>query len=405
MTKAAALSYTVSLSLVPLAATWIAFLTVFPGLQSERDRLMSSLSSQLLPSAVQSAQNYIQQFSERAAATGVASLLIFFVFVLMMFRSLESAFNDIWRLEKARTWRRRLRALVLFLVTGAIATAVFIVLEKGIAGLFEYISGLESLSLGQNFAQVSVFLTSLFVAWALFSISNRVLPNTEVKWSSAMIGGAVVGTLWNFLKFGFSWYIENVASYNSIYGALGVIPVFFLWVFLSFLLLLTGGYISFVVQDLKKVVFSGRSQDQESLRNFYAVAVSVALERASYDRQAPISGDQIKERLQIPAYFVAEALESLRLSGFVSQVREGSEERYFLTKPGKFIALHRLIQGVSGDMLATPDWAASSVICRSVARIFRDGQARFKNDLGKATIADFAKGLDRVDTSTSIYGS
>ena len=115
LTLASAMAYTLVFSLIPLLATPIAFFTAFPGLADARKRVLDLLFSQLLPGAVRGVSEYLEQFSDRAAAAGVVSSLIFMVLVLVLFQSVESAFNRIWHVERGRTWGKRISALAMFL--------------------------------------------------------------------------------------------------------------------------------------------------------------------------------------------------------------------------------------------------------------------------------------------------
>lgn len=374
MTRSSALSYTVVFSLVPLVTTSIAFLTAFPGLQNERQRLMDALSSQLLPSAVQNVQSYIARFSDRAAAAGAVSSLVFFVIVLMLFEAMESAFNRIWRVKKARSRGERLRTLALFLITGAIATSLFFIIQRKTAELIDS----------------SVILTNLLVAWALFTVAYRVLPNTKVHWRSAFFAGVIVGTIWHFLKSAFTWYVNQYASYESIYGALGTIPVFFLWVYLSFLLLLGGGYVSLVAQEMKTLVLEKRSEIQGHHRAYYAVSVAAVLARAFHNSEAPLSAQQIAERLEIPVYFVNEALVSLCGSGFAVCVTETKPDTYILAKPSHSVSVSQIIGRVAGDPYSIPDPQPAGQAHSNVKRVFTDARARNSAQLKNITIADIA---------------
>lgn len=399
MLRSAALSYTVAVSLVPLVTTSIAFLTAFPGLQTERNRLTTALSEQLLPSAVQSVQEYISRFADRAAAAGAVSSLVFFIVVLMLLQALELAFNGIWRVTKPRGWGERFKTLALYFIAGAIAVTLFMVVEQKTGQLVKYVTGLQFLGLGRQFARASVFVGNLLVAWMLFTISYKVLPNTKVRWRAAMIAGALAGTSWHFLKSGFTWYINEIASYRSIYGALGAIPIFFLWVYLSFLLLLGGGYVSLVVQDLRALVLERRSMLKGEARGYYAVAVAGALARAFRACEAPLTADEIAERLDIPVYFVSDAMTCLCVNGLVACLDPShgkDSERYVLAKPGDAVTVDQVVRQVAGEAYLVPEGKRAGALHRYLEDAFGEAREQTRRSLHNLTISDVGEHLDKA---------
>jgi membrane protein len=320
----------------------------------------------------------VQQFSERAAAAGAVSSIIFVALVLLLFESVESTFNRIWRVERGRTWGQRLQALAVFLIVGAISLAALFELRRLAGGFGD----------GWLAPRIGVELGGLTVAWAVFTIANRVLPNAPVRLVPALIGGVFVGTIWHFVKGAFTWYVQNLASYTNIYGAVGTVPAFFLWVFMSLLLLLAGGYIAFVAQNLRALVLMRTTTDEPHTFAFYGVAVVATLARAFRDGEGPLCARDIAARLHVAPYFVTESLARLKQRSVVLSLGADSEPAYALGKPSEQLTVHDVVTYMSGEDLAVPENERSSDLHRAVADAFAKARCEEGNILAKLRISD-----------------
>jgi len=383
LSKSAALSYTVVFSLVPLVTTLLAFLTAFPGLQNQREKFMGLLSGYLLPGAVQGVESKLAQFSDRAAAAGSLSSLIFFVLVLMLFQAMELAMNSIWDAERQRSWAERLRALAFFLILGGLSTTLFVYVREQAEVLSGNLPGLS-----EGIAMLAKTSVNLLVAWALFIVSIRFLPNVKMSWRSAAVGGVLAGTVWHFLKGSFTWYVENMANYSNIYGTLGVVPVFFLWIYLSFLVLLLSACVAYAVQNLENSIFKDLATERGYPRGFYAVLVAAEIARSFREGSAPVSSEEITRRLEVPSFCVADALQWLRQSGVVLLVTEEGAPRYMPARPGESISFQAIVSGVSGGDLLLPDTKSGQELYKRVERVFQEARNGSERVLEKHTLAE-----------------
>lgn len=398
------MAFTFVFSLIPLFATSLAFFTAFPGLQDQRERVLDLVFAQLLPEAVQEARGYLERFGERAAAAGAVSSIIFVLLILLLFQSVESSFNRIWKVERPRTWGERLQGLAFFLVAGAIALAALFEL-RGMAG--ELASRVGS---GVTLPRAAVELGSLAVAWGVFTVANRALPNTAVRWAPALLGGVVVGTIWHLVKGAFTWYVEDVASYANIYGTLGTVPAFFLWVWLSLLLLLLGAHLAFVAQNLRALVAERGAQGGVRRVAFYGVAVTAVLARAFRERESPLRAREIAARLNAAPYLVTEALVGLVEHDVVLAISAASEPLYAIARPSDSISVGEIVTCVAGEDLAAPEVDGGSELERRVGRLFAEARERESGvlDVSIAELERDAPGLDgaaRVPERTGLEGS
>lgn len=385
LAKSAALSYTVVFSLVPLITTLLAFLTAFPGLQNQRDNFMALLSGYLLPGAVQGVEERIAHFSERAAAAGSLSSLIFFGVVLMLFQTMELAMNSIWDAEKQRSWTERLRALAFFLILGGMATTLFVAVRERAEEF-----GLGQVSGASALGAAAATGVNIAIAVALYVLSTKLLPNVKVTWRAAVAGGAVSGVAWHFLKGGFTWYVENMASYDNIYGTLGVIPVFFLWVYLSFLLLLFSACVAYAAQNLESSIYKEQASTRGYPRGYYAVLVAAELQRAFARGEAALTSAQLARNLGIPSFCVADALHWLREGNLALQIPGGGEPCYLPARPGNQVTYLDVVTATSGSalLLAEPEAAHSQGGSHEeVRRVFAHARARLEEALSSHALS------------------
>ena len=233
---AAWLAYTTLLSLVPLVALVLVIASYVPGFAEVHAGFDRLLVKYLLPEKAGTLiASYTLTFSANATRFTVVGIGFLLVVVWAMFWAIEQAFNRIWRLTPDRRFMRRLGhyLLLLFIVP--------VVLGMGFAGVMWAIS----LSLGffselqviRKFISATVALGTLtaFMAWL-----NYALPNCRVLIRYAFVGGAFSAFGIALLQWGFGVYLQKFSTYTAIYGAFSVVPVFLLWLYLCWLMVLVG---------------------------------------------------------------------------------------------------------------------------------------------------------------------
>ncbi len=391
-TRAASLSYTLVFALIPLLTTSLAFFSAFAGEQYQK-KFQSMLLNYLLPGAVADVQQYIDQFTERAAAMGTVSSLVFFATILLLFRSLEDTFNHIWRSETSRTWAERLQVLALFFIVGALAATAMITLESEALRLAEEVANMDLGGFQPTLSSLGLEALGLLTAWAFFVLVNKVLPKARVKWIPAIAGGVFAGTVWQVLKTGFTWYVQDVASYGHIYGAVGTVPVFLLWLYLSLLLMLLGANTAFVTQHFRALVAWQRLEAQTGDQPaYYAVATSAQLARAFLDRNGPMTLRAIAEALHIDPFYIAEALKPLLRSQVIQKISvQGRPARYLLSVPPDALSVGEVVRIATGENLEVPPAPVSTPLHDRVRTLFAEATSQENSVLERADIATLAE--------------
>jgi len=243
--RAAALAYTTLLSLVPLLAVSFASLTVFPLFQSLGNQVQNFVFKNFIPAAAETVQGYLQQFLSQVSHLSVIGLFALIFTAITVLYTIEQTFNTIWRVHKPR---RRMLALLLY---WAVLTLAPLVIGLGFAASNHFLTlpwvaqFTQTFSLsGFIFAIVPFFLTA-----TAFSALYIVIPNCPVRIRDGLIGGMVAAIFFETAKFGFSLYIKMFPTYELIYGALAAIPVFLVWIYLCWLIILLGAEISHAISN------------------------------------------------------------------------------------------------------------------------------------------------------------
>jgi membrane protein len=243
--RAAALSYTSLLSIVPLMTVSFTVMSAFPMFRQVGQQLQDFIFQNFVATSAQVVQANIQKFAVQALNLSATGLIFLLVTALLMMFNMEQAFNVIWRAPKPRI---RITAFMLY---WGLLTFFPILIGMGFA-ISSYIFSLpviegttRLLGVQAPFLAISPYLLT-FIAFTVLYIT---LPNCKVFIRHAMVGGFVATLLFEFAKYGFGLYVLNFPTYELLYGTLAAIPIFLIWVYLSWLIILFGAVVAFVVSD------------------------------------------------------------------------------------------------------------------------------------------------------------
>ncbi len=276
--RAASLTFTSLLAMVPLLAVSFAIFAAFPAYDSLKFEVQSYLFEQFVPSVGLEVQSYLESFTEKTGQLTAVGIVFLAVSAVMLLMSISSTFNQIWQVKQTRGLISRL------LVFWAVLTLTPMLFGASIS-LSSYLfaaaraSGVESVTGNlTNFAFVVPFLLQT----AGLAILYLVMPNYPVRRRDALVGGLVAGIMLDVLKRGFGLYITYFPTYETIYGAMATVPIFLVWVYLSWMVVLFGAEIAAGLPEWRHGARSPRRENLSPLIRLTAtLSVLNALLRAS----------------------------------------------------------------------------------------------------------------------------
>jgi len=237
---AASLTFTTLLSLVPLVTIALTLFSAFPVFDDFSGQIKSFLLSNMMPeTGGKMISRYVEQFTESAAKLTAVGIVFLALTAMLMMHTIEEAFHTIWRVSKPRTLVQR----VLIYWAGLTLAPLLI------GGSLSLTSWLAGMSMGYakqapEFDVVMLKVVSVLLTTLAFSLLFRVVPNRFVPLRHAFIGGAVAAVAFESMNRAFAYYIAHFPSYKLVYGAFASIPIFLLWIYLSWLTILLGALIT-----------------------------------------------------------------------------------------------------------------------------------------------------------------
>jgi len=288
------------------------------------------------------------------AGIGVATLMYL---IIKLLGNIEKSFNDIWGVTHARAFGRKLSdylsvmmicPLLLIMsssITVFISTQVNLITQKiSLLGAFSPI--------------ISLLLQFLpyCVIWLLFTFLFIFMPNTKVYFRSGLLGGVVAGTIYQIVQWVYITFQIGVSKYGAIYGSFAALPLFLIWLQLSWLIVLFGAEISFASQNVDTYEFEPDSlRTKPSFKKLLAVGITHVCVKHFSEGGRPWSAEQISHALEIPIRLVNLLLYELVESRILSEVR-GETDTENLYQPAcdiNLLTIHRVIQAL--DRLGTDD--------------------------------------------------
>ncbi|MFP7723510.1 YihY family inner membrane protein [Lysobacter sp. A3-1-A15] len=232
---AGALSYTTVFALVPLSMVVFGVLAAFPGFADWSDRLSDYIFSNFVPTSARSVEGVLKQFSANADKLTAAGVIALLVSLLITLNGVETTFNRIWRVKAARPRLGRFLVYWTVLTLGALIAAA----SLAVSARFFAMAVFET-QVGDMLESTVLRLTPMVLEWLAFAAIYRVVPHRTVKWRHALVGALLATVLFELVKWALGMYLGTFGNYSRIYGGLAFVPIFLLWVFLSWVAVLLG---------------------------------------------------------------------------------------------------------------------------------------------------------------------
>lgn len=236
---AAALSFTTVLGLVPLFTVAFIYVARYPLFERWLSALERFLVRHLLPGSGAAIRPYLDEFTAKAANLQGIGLLIVVITAALLVATVDKEINAIWGTREPRSLIRRFAVYAMGVTLGPLAIGAAVYSTNWL---------LEASLAADVFTrpEVSALATPIAVAFAtlFFTLLYAVLPSRRVPWRAALAGGLVAAFAFEAAKRGFVLYVTNVPTYQRVYGAVAVLPLFLVWIFVSWVVVLFGAAVT-----------------------------------------------------------------------------------------------------------------------------------------------------------------
>ena len=331
---AGSLTYTTLLALVPMFAVAVALLSSSPFFEEVMNGLKAWLLMNLLPDiAYRIITVYMQELAESAARLTWWGLAVVLGLAVWTMLTMDRAFNAIWRVSRARPYWVLVVGYLVVVVTGPLLLVASVTVTTYIIGLSASVPGFAS-----SANALLLRLIPMSMSAVAFFLVYRIVPHHAVPARHAVLGAGVAAILFETAKEAFGYWVHTTPTYNLVYGAFAAFPVFLVWIYISWLVVLFGAELTACAAYWHDKLWTRAPTPAVRFRE--ALAVTQALIKAG---PMPMSFIELQEATLLPPQDLEEALAHLADGGVVAA---NGRKHYQLT-PGTVEVLQSRPRGRS----------------------------------------------------------
>ncbi len=322
--RAHSLTFLTILSLVPLLALAVSMVELF-GVSENLTRIILELFAAGSPESVDRILPYVRDLDFGRLGTLGAAALVFTT--LLTIGAVEAALNAIWGVQKQRPWTRRVPDYLAVVLIAPLVLGVAISSRATLESQWIVQRLLESPSFSELYGFALRQAPTLLIVAGL-SFVYWFLPNTEVRFRSALLGGLVGGVLFTIAQVAYIGLNVGAARYNAVFGGVAFLPLLLVWIYFEWLIMLIGAEVAFAHQQLplyRREVRAARLG--QGAREVVGIAVALQVARLYARGEAPVSTGALSEQLDVPVRNVREVAAALEEAGILAEtgLREHGE--------------------------------------------------------------------------------
>ncbi len=360
--NAAALTYTTLFAVVPLMTVSYAMLAAVPSFQGVGQELQGWVFDNFVPATGAVVQDYLNDFSSQARKLTAVGIGLLAVTSIMMMKNIEAAFNRIWRVSEPRKGLSSFLLYWAILSLGPILIGVGLVLTSYIASLPFITTATEAVGKGRLLSLLPMFFSA-----AAFTLIYVAVPNCRVSFKSALLGGVVVALLFESAKRGFTAFVTQFPSYELIYGAFAAVPLFLLWIFISWVIILMGAELT------RSITVYRPMADSAKVPHLYTVVAVLYRLWQAQKEGVSLSDRSLLQDVESLDQNRWDTYQQLLLDGGV--IKRSDQAEYLLSRSMSSISLYEL-----NRMLPWP--TPEPIQASSLIKWERDLEVRLKEIIG-----------------------
>lgn len=362
---AGSLTFTTLISLVPLLTVMLALFTAFPIFSSFQGALEKYFLKSLIPDNIaRPVLAALTQFAAKANRLGAVGLVVLGFTALALMLTIDRTLNAIWRVKRPRPIAQRVLVYWAALTLGPLLLGASLTLTSYAISAGE---GLVS-SMPVSVAALLNSLELVVMAGAVAGLFHYV-PNTDVRWRHALLGGIFVALAFSAAKSGLAFYVKQVPTYSTLYGAFATVPIFLIWLYLGWVIMLVGAVLAANAPSLGQRML--RRPEVAGLAFELALEVLRELWRSQRRGEGGLSSLALAERLRVDPLQLEPVLDQLLELDWLGRLEEGGAQRLvLLCRPEQTLAeplLQTLLAGRSAGL--APLWQRSDWERLSVAAL------------------------------------
>jgi membrane protein len=294
--RSSGLAYSTLLAIVPLAAVLFALFTAFGALDELKQSVQELLVDRFLPTRQEELSAILNELIENADKFGMVGFALLAITALLLLNGIESNFNDVWHVQRRRRYLSKITAYTSVLVLGSLFLGASLSVSARIKALL-FSGTILDRSLIRRTLDWSLPLGLTLLGFLLLYL---IVPYTRVKWKSALFGALVAGIGWEVAKNVFANSVGQSARYSILYGSLAAIPIFLVWLYVTWVIVLLGLVIAYTHQHfdfLEKDLRLGDGPKEGRLSLTLKTYAHIA--QKFHDGAEPPTTENIAERLLI----------------------------------------------------------------------------------------------------------
>ena len=353
--SASALTFYSMLSIVPVVAMAFGIAKGFGFQNLLETQLMEKFQGQ------EEVMNRVVEFSQKllentkgGIIAGIGVILLLWT-VIKLLSQIERSFNVIWEVDTPRTYGRKFSDYLSIMLVSPI---LFILSSSATVFITTQVTAItQKVELIGMFSPV-IFLMLKFIPyaliWVLFVFMYILMPNTKVNFSSGLIAGVIAGTIYQVAQWAYITFQVGVAKYNAIYGSFAALPLFLIWIQLSWLIVLFGAETSFAYQYVDTYEFAPDSRAiSPAFKKLLSLRISHLVISRFLNAETALSAFKISKALEIPIRLVQQILDELVEARILShtEIKENKDVAYQPARDINTIAVNTVIEALeqNGD--------------------------------------------------------
>lgn len=324
---ASALTFTTTISLVPLFTVALAIFSAFPMFERLQATLQRWLVQSLVPPDIaKQVFSYLNQFASKAGQMGWAGALVLLVTALALILTIDRKLNDIWRVRQSRPFTQRVLVYWAVLTLGPLllagsltATSYAVTVSRGVVSGLP--GGVRFLLEAVQFALLTGGIAALY----------RYVPNTRVRWSHAWLGALFVGAGLELAKKVLAWYLAQVPTYSVVYGTFATVPILLVWFYVAWVIVLLGAVVAAYLPSL----LSGIARRGDTPGWSFQLALELLAQLQAVRDATPrgLSLEALAQALRVDALQLEEPVAAMVKLDWLGRLDEDGERYVLLVDP------------------------------------------------------------------------